>query len=106
MEARTRSFASVRRLRIWWRSSGSKRMRGCRIAVLVALIFPIATGARAAIEPWADPSLPGKAGVLLWVDAARQPAAWSAHHKTLADGQAVDVVYDASGRGRDFTQTA
>jgi putative heme-binding domain-containing protein len=81
-------------------------MRGFRIVALAALMLFIATGARAAIEPWADPNLPAKEGMLLWLDAAQQPAAWSAHQKTLADGQAVDVVYDASGNARDFSQSA
>src|SRR5437867_12008534 len=51
-------------------------------------------------EPWADPDLPKAEGLVLWLDAARQPAAWKAHGKpVLGDGAALDVWYDGSGNG-------
>src|SRR5439155_16530669 len=54
----------------------------------------------AAAEKWADPSLKTTKGLVLWLDASRQVAAWQAHGKpVLASGALLDVCYDASGNG-------
>src|SRR5262245_40031707 len=59
----------------------------------------------AAAESWADPDLKTTAGLVLWLDAARLPQAWQAHGKpVLVDGSALDVWYDASGRGLHLVQ--
>src|SRR5688572_12093544 len=63
------------------------------------------SGATQAREPWADPSLPPVDGLLLWLDAARQPAAWQALGRpSLGDGSALDAWYDGSGNGWDMRQ--
>lgn len=72
---------------------------------LAASFLVLLASSALAIEPWADPDLPAKEGVLLWLDAARQPAAWQAHKKPpLHNGAAVDVWYDGSGIGRHLVQ--
>jgi putative heme-binding domain-containing protein len=56
-------------------------------------------------EKWADPHLKTTEGLLLWIDAARQPAAWQAHRKpTLAGTVPLDVAYDGSGNGWHLVQ--
>src|SRR5215217_7658561 len=56
-------------------------------------------------QAWADPAMPVKNGVVLWLDVARQPAARKATGKPkLADGAAVDVLFDASPSARHFAQ--
>src|SRR5215203_2521136 len=75
------------------------------VAVLVHwLVAP--AGARAGgPEPWVDAALPVKAGLSLWLDAPRQPAAWRAAGKpALVDGNLLDVWYDGSGNGRHLSQ--
>jgi putative heme-binding domain-containing protein len=62
------------------------------------IVLLITTGARAAdLEPWADPDLPVKKDLALWLAASRQPSA-------LKNGQALPIWYDASGNKRDFVQ--
>src|SRR5687767_9811555 len=66
----------------------------------------IAPVARADTEAWADPSLPVKKGLMLWLDATRQPAAWQKHGKPpLGNGSDLDVCYDGSGHHRHFSQS-
>jgi putative heme-binding domain-containing protein len=56
-------------------------------------------------QSWVDGSLPVTDGLWLWLDAARQEAAWQAHGKSpLKDGQPLDVWYDGSGHERHFSQ--
>jgi hypothetical protein len=64
-----------------------------------------AAGSAAAVEPWADPKLPGATGLILWLDAARQPDAWKANGKpALGDRAPLDVLYDGSGNGLHLVQ--
>jgi putative heme-binding domain-containing protein len=63
------------------------------------------TGPVRAAENWADKRLPVTDGLELWLDAARQNAARRARGEaTVADGQKLDVWYDASGHGRHLAQ--
>src|SRR5262245_56008068 len=55
-------------------------------------------------EKWTDPALAPPAGLLLWLDAGRQPAAWAAAGTLLPDGAPLDVWFDGSGQRRDFVQ--
>ncbi len=57
-----------------------------------------------AMEPWADQNLPVKDGLITWLDATRQEAAWTAHQKDLIVDDPMDVAYDGSGSGRNFVQ--
>ena len=59
----------------------------------------------AAVEPWADPALPVKDGIVLWLDASREQAARE-HHKLppIASGMGLDTWHDASGFARDAVQ--
>ncbi len=58
-----------------------------------------------AAEKWADPRLKTTDGLILWLDAGRQPAAWKANDKPpLANGAALDILYDASGNGVHLVQ--
>src|SRR6266508_287190 len=74
-----------------------------QLAVLVA--GTILASPAAAAEKWADPSLKTTKGLVLWLDASRQVAAWQAHGKPpLASGMLLDVCYDASGNGLNLGQ--
>lgn len=56
-------------------------------------------------EPWAEPGLPKTDGLVLWLDAAGQQAAWQARGKSeLGSGAAFDVWYDGSGNGLHLRQ--
>ena len=79
------------------------------VLLLASVVFLSGTNAIGAegarFEPWADPALPVSRGLFLWLDAARQPAAWRAHGKPeLVNGNDLDAWYDGSGHGRHFTQ--
>jgi putative heme-binding domain-containing protein len=66
---------------------------------------PAARAADGGAEKWADPSLPVRDGLELWLDAGRLNAARKANGETdAAAGDQVGVWYDASGRGRNLTQ--
>jgi putative heme-binding domain-containing protein len=57
------------------------------------------------LESWADPALPVKSDLMVWLDAAAQPSAYTAHWRLDdAGGEVVDVCYDGSGNERDFVQ--
>ncbi|MEA2709956.1 MAG: hypothetical protein QOF78_2557 [Phycisphaerales bacterium] len=73
-----------------------------RIALLLLLLLNVQLSA--AVEKWADPALPVKDGVSIWLDATRQTAAWAANQREIAGGDLLDVFYDASGNGRNFSQ--
>jgi putative heme-binding domain-containing protein len=76
------------------------KMQGCLvILILGALAFAGADQPRPMVEKWADPKLPVRAGLELWLDAAR------AHGDTFVphDGK-MEVWYDASGKGRHLRQ--
>src|SRR6185369_4930309 len=84
--------------------AGGSRGTGARvIRAAIACLLLVASTAHA-IEKWADGSLPTTNGVWLWLDATKQIAAWEAHEKGLASGDALDVFYDSSGNGRDLVQ--
>jgi putative heme-binding domain-containing protein len=73
-------------------------------AVVIGLLGA-APAAAAAPEKWCDPALKATDGLLLWLDAGRQRAAWQAHGKPpLTRGAALDVWYDASGNGLHLGQ--
>ena len=61
------------------------------------------TSAAFALEPWADQKLPVKDDVLLWLDAAGQPAARDARKLTPVGGP-LDVWLDGSGSGHHVAQ--
>src|SRR5688572_15405146 len=76
------------------------------LAVAWTCVLFAGAPAGAAPEPWADPSLPVKEGLSLWLDASRQPAAWQVHARPpLASGNDLDVFYDGSGNRRHFFQS-
>src|SRR5207244_1769513 len=59
----------------------------------------------AATELWADSRLPVKDGLVVWLDASSQKAARLARQlPNLADGAAVDVWFDGSGRDCHLSQ--
>jgi hypothetical protein len=58
-----------------------------------------------AVEPWADSQLAVTNGVLLWLDASREPAARHASNlATPVNGRPIDFWHDASGHGRHLNQ--
>lgn len=62
-------------------------------------------GAGTAVEPWADPQLPVKPGLVLWLDATRQGAVRQARQlPALPDGAECDIWFDGSGRGFHLSQ--
>lgn len=70
------------------------------LAALLLLLPP----ARAA-EPWADRALPVSDGLVLWLDASRQPAARKADNAApLAHNAPLNALYDASGHGLHLVQ--
>ena len=71
-----------------------------------ALCFLFARCVNAAtIEKWADPQLPVKAGLELWLDASRENEARESHQllKRAPNGN-LDFWHDASGHGRNLNQ--
>lgn len=51
-----------------------------------------------AAEKWAGPAPPAGDALVLWLDASKQPAAWTAQGRPpLGNGAALDVFYDGSG---------
>ena len=74
-------------------------MNSSRICTALLLL----TSAAFAIEPWADQKLPVKDSVVLWLDAARQPAARDAR-KLAPPGGPLDVWLDGSGTGHHVAQ--
>ncbi len=79
-------------------------IRTCGIAAcVIAGFMQIGNGGES--EKWADPQLPARRGLVVWLDASRQAAAWQAHGKpALVHGAAIDVWYDGSGGGLNFVQ--
>src|SRR5262245_30912885 len=58
-----------------------------------------------ALEPWADAGLPQKRGLVLWLDASRQPQAYAAARRAApGDGRELGVWYDGSGLRHDMVQ--
>src|SRR5687768_15233881 len=95
-----------------WRIRMRARRRGLVnvfAAGLVVCVCVAANGAevaaRADIERWADGAMPVKGGLVAWLDATRQPAAFEAAGRgQVAPNGELDVCYDASGNPRHFAQ--
>jgi len=59
----------------------------------------------AEIARWADASIPVTDGLELWLDASRENEAREAHYMNrLADGQAMELWHDSSGKSRHLAQ--
>ena len=72
----------------------------CAAALLVSVSL-------SAAEPWADPGLTVRDGIVLWLDAARLDEGRAALGKpALRDGDPVDLWPDASGNGLHALQDA
>ncbi len=69
-----------------------------------ALLF--AQAPAPAAEKWADTGYKMPDGLVLWLDATRQKAAWQEHGRTLTHDAAMDVWYDGSGNKLHFVQPA
>jgi hypothetical protein len=66
---------------------------------MIFVLVGFAKTARA-VEPWADPKLDVRDGLLMWLDASRQPAAAEAMKApSPANGAKVDRWFDGSGSG-------
>ncbi|RYD27945.1 MAG: hypothetical protein EOP87_20365, partial [Verrucomicrobiaceae bacterium] len=69
------------------------------------LLLTLTLMADADTARWADPSIPLKDGLELWLDASRENEAREAHYMNrLADEQAMEVWHDSSGKSRHLTQ--
>jgi putative heme-binding domain-containing protein len=78
---------------------------GWLVLVMGGVAGAAETGEATKVEPWAEQSLTVRRGLMLWLDAGRQPAAWEANGRpALASGDEVDVWYDGSGRGGHVAQ--
>lgn len=65
----------------------------------------LALAARGEIARWADASIPVTNGLELWLDASRENEAREAHYMNrLADGQAMELWHDSSGKSRHLAQ--
>jgi putative heme-binding domain-containing protein len=58
-----------------------------------------------AVEPWADSQLGVTNGIILWLDASREPAAREARKLSVpVNGRPIDFWHDASGHARHLNQ--
>src|SRR5262245_17253468 len=74
-------------------------------AMVAALALAQSDATSRAPEPWADARLPVRDGLVLWIDAGRQAAAYEAAGRPVpGDGAPLGVAYDASGWKRDVVQ--
>ena len=73
-----------------------------RLPAAVALLALASTAAAAGPEPWADPKLPVKDGLELWLDASRAAGA----EKSPAPGGKLAAWADGSGKGRHVRQAS
>ncbi|HKS38537.1 MAG TPA: ThuA domain-containing protein [Verrucomicrobiae bacterium] len=71
--------------------------------VAVAAMALVATKS-SAVERWADPKLPVREGLALWLDASRENAAREGRRPLVANGGPLDQWHDASGLKRDLRQ--
>jgi len=74
------------------------------VLLLIAVSATVASAQQPPLESWADPKLPVKDGLILWLDASSQPAASKAHEPALVEGDALTTWYDGSGHHRDLAQ--
>ncbi len=73
--------------------------------ITVVLFLLGIVSARAEVARWADPGIPLKDGLELWLDASRENEAREAHYMNrLAEGQGMDLWHDSSGRSRHLAQ--
>lgn len=73
--------------------------------IVAVLALHCVAASRDGPAPWADPTLAVRDGLELWADVAAQGAAHAAEGRAApVAGAPVAVVYDASGRRRDFVQ--
>ena len=70
-----------------------------QLAIAAAMFWALAVGASQAVEPWADPKLPVKDGLELWLDGTHALGA-----RPLKSREALNEWPDASGRGRNLRQ--
>jgi hypothetical protein len=71
----------------------------------LAFSLLLAFTARGEIARWADASIPVTSGLELWLDASRENEAREAHYMNrLADGQAMELWHDSSGKSRHLAQ--
>jgi putative heme-binding domain-containing protein len=77
----------------------NRHRRRSMLAILGAtLLLSITAPSRGVPEPWSDPRLKLREGLVAWFDASRQPAAASSQNKPAPkDAQPVDAFFDASG---------
>ncbi|MDB6068906.1 MAG: hypothetical protein JWL81_77 [Verrucomicrobiales bacterium] len=70
------------------------------------LLLPAhAVSAQGEVARWADPGLPVKSSLELWLDATRENEAREAHYMNrLANGDAAEIWHDSSGRERHLVQ--
>jgi len=69
------------------------------------LLIALSIAGAAAVEPWADTRLTVTNGVVLWLDAAREPAARQAHRLVApVSGRPIDFWHDASGHAHHLNQ--
>ena len=75
-------------------------------AFILAILGGCAVACSAeATEPWTDPHLPVKDGLVLWLDASRQNIARQTRGlPALSDNAELDVWFDGSGRESHLTQ--
>ena len=72
---------------------------------VAAVLFLTLAPSRAAEAPWADRTLPARAGLELWFDAARENEAREAHYMNrLASGGRMELWHDSSGHARHAAQ--
>src|SRR5262249_10264792 len=71
------------------------------LIVSLPLLLP---GSLLAAEKWVDAKFPLANSPALWLDASKQPAAYQAHGRSLANGSALDIWYDGSGNAIHFSQ--
>ncbi|MCA9160547.1 MAG: hypothetical protein KDA72_19585, partial [Planctomycetales bacterium] len=76
--------------------------------LLCVVLWWTAAGNGQGAEPWADPSLKIRDGLVVWLDASVQPAAWRARgdRPQLVDKSPLDVWFDGSGKNWDFAASA
>src|SRR5260221_116889 len=81
-------------------------MKSPSLALLLAMIttgLRINADGAGATSPWADPQLPVRQGLILWLDGSVQNAARQARQlPTLADNDELDIWFDGSGGTRVF----